>query len=137
MARGSTYVSRNKGRDELSPMHVVIKDKDIIKYVRAYGKAKKQSNETVVMTCLTTHVTAEELYDGLEREQWELLDEDQKVDVILNLNKQIEQLKRLVIGADNEKEETLEKSDKPTEVSSVENSTDTIKRQKRPYHRRK
>ena len=92
MARGSTYVSRNNGRSETAPMHVVIKDKDVIKYVREYGKHKKWCNEKVVMTCLNSHMTIEELYDSIEREQYELLDEDQKLDVIMKLVRENEAL---------------------------------------------
>lgn len=92
MARGSTYVSRNKGRDESAPMHVVIKDKDIIKFVREYGKHKKWCNEKVILTCLNSHMTMGELYDSIEREQYELLDEDQKLDVIMKLVRQNEAL---------------------------------------------
>ena len=70
-------------------IHVNIKDEDLVRLIFAYGEAKNLNATKVVEKCLSCNASMQTLVDGLEREKYELLDEDQKIDLILSLKKEL------------------------------------------------
>lgn len=86
MARKRGYVKKY-GNSEC--LHVAITDKDLIELIRTYGEAKDMNAGAVVMHVLNCNMSIQGLVDNLEREKYELLDEDQKIDLILSLQKQL------------------------------------------------
>ena len=87
MARSNSYV-KLRHEDHFT---VKIKDPEIVAKLSYYGKRKNLNMQEVIKKLILTKDNIDGLIEDLEREKYELLDEDQKIDKILELENKLKE----------------------------------------------
>lgn len=90
MARKTKGYVNRESRDGYIYVH--IKDRKICDALREYGKKMDINMEILVRNILIADKSIYTLLDEADRLQYELLDEDEKIDVILEMKKKISEL---------------------------------------------
>lgn len=71
---------------------VHIKDRELTEKILYYGRRKDMNCTDVIIKLIKCKDNIDGLIDDLDREAYELLDEDQKIDVILQMQRKIKEL---------------------------------------------
>jgi len=87
------YVNRSNTNGFI---YVHLNDKELCDSLRLYGKRVNSNMESLIKKLIVSDKSIYTLIDELDREQYELLDEDAKVDIILKMKKRIELLEAKV-----------------------------------------
>ena len=74
-------------------LQVTIKDEELIEKLMEYGQRKNINLSALVTRLCRCKDNIDGLINDLEREEYELLDEDEKINVILTLKKQLKEAK--------------------------------------------